>query len=123
MNASSFALIVLSVSLNATAQIFLRKAMLIVGTIPSFGEPLTLLWTFMRNIYLWGGLACYAASIVLWLAVLSSNQVSVAYPMLSIGYVIAAILSFLLLGEQLPLVRIGGIALICAGVILITRTA
>jgi multidrug transporter EmrE-like cation transporter len=123
MNASSFALIVFSVSMNAAAQIALRKAMLTLGTIPPLGEPLAFLWTFIRNIYLWGGLGCYAISIVLWLAVLSSNQVSVAYPMLSIGYVIAAVLSFLILGETLPPVRLGGIALICVGVILIMRTA
>jgi multidrug transporter EmrE-like cation transporter len=123
MNASSFALIVFSVSLNAVAQIALRKAMLTLGTLPSVSEPVAFLWTFMRNVYLWGGLACYAISIVLWLAVLSSNQVSVAYPMLSIGYLIAALLSFLILGETIPPVRLGGIALICVGVILVTRTA
>jgi multidrug transporter EmrE-like cation transporter len=123
MTASSFALIFLSVSMNAGAQIALRKAMLTLGAIPSISEPLAFLWTFVRNIYLWGGLSFYAVSILLWLAVLSSNQVSVAYPMLSIGYVIAAAFSFLLLGEAIPPMRLVGIALICAGVVCVSRTA
>jgi drug/metabolite transporter (DMT)-like permease len=67
--------------------------------------------------------ACYAFSIALWLAVLSTTQVTVAYPLLSIGYVIAAVLSFFILGEMIPPVRLAGIALICVGVILISRTA
>ncbi|MCK1574630.1 EamA family transporter [Bradyrhizobium sp. 174] len=77
----------------------------------------------MSNVYLWGGFACYAIGILLWLAVLSTNQVSVAYPMLSIGCVIAVVFSFLLLGEVIPFVRLVGIALICAGTILIGCTA
>jgi len=76
----------------------------------------------MSSVYLWCGLSFYAISVLLWLAVLSSNQVSVAYPMLSIGYVIAVIFSFLLRGEAIPLVRLVGIAVICLGVVLISRT-
>ncbi|WP_352907458.1 EamA family transporter [Mesorhizobium sp. M0816] len=98
-------------------------AMLTLGTLPSIGQPITLLWTVLSNFYLWTGLSCYAISVLLWLAVLSSNQVSVAYPMLSIGYVIAVLFSFLLLGEAIPLARLVGIALICLGTVLISRTA
>ncbi|MCA1510367.1 hypothetical protein I6F31_05135 [Bradyrhizobium sp. NBAIM01] len=121
MTSSSFALIAFSVSFNALAQIALRKAMLTVGPLPCIGDPLVFIWACMRNIYLWGGLACYAFSVLLWLAVLSGNQVSVAYPLLSIGYVVAILLSFLLLGEAIPLARLVGIALICVGVVLSCR--
>lgn len=123
MDVISFVLAVASVSLNALAQIALRKAMLTIGTIPSPGEPIAFILTFLRNVYLWGGVACYVFSIALWLAVLSTTQVTVAYPLLSIGYIIAAILSFFILGEMIPPIRIVGIALICVGVVLISRTA
>jgi drug/metabolite transporter (DMT)-like permease len=43
--------------------------------------------------------------------------------MLSIGYVIAAVFSFLLLGEAIPPMRVAGIALICVGVVCVSRTA
>ncbi|MCA1379006.1 EamA family transporter [Bradyrhizobium sp. IC4060] len=103
------------------AQIILRKAMLMLGTSPSIDTPLAVFWIFM--VYLCAGLACYAIGIFLWLAVLSSNEVSVAYPMLAMGYVIAVVFSSLLLGETLPLARVVGIGLICVGVLLISRTA
>ena len=123
MSVTTFALIFVSVSLNALAQVVLRQAMLKLGPVPPISEPVAFLWTFMRNAYLWGGLGCYATSIGMWLAVLSRAQVSVAYPMLSIGYIIAALLSFFFLGETLSPARICGIALICVGVIFVARTA
>lgn len=123
MTASSFGLIVLSVSLNAIAQVALRKAMITLATFPPVGGTPVFVWRLLNNVYLWGGLGCYAIGILLWLAVLSSNEVSVAYPMLSIGYVIAIVLSFILLGEGIPPTRLVGIALICVGVVLITRMA
>ena len=97
--------------------------MLSHGSAPPLGEPSVLLWWLVTNIYLWLGLGCYAFSIGTWLVVLSRAEVSTAYPLLSIGYIIAAILSVLLLGETLGAAKIGGIGLICAGVILITRAA
>jgi multidrug transporter EmrE-like cation transporter len=68
-------------------------------------------------------MTCYAASIELRLAVLSRVQVSVAYPMLSMGYVIAAVLGVIFLGENVGIARAGEILLICAGVYLVARTA
>ncbi|AMA60022.1 EamA family transporter [Bradyrhizobium sp. CCGE-LA001] len=122
LTSSSFTLIVFSVSLNALAQVALRKAMLTLGPILSIGEPLACLRMIVSNVYLWSGLACYFVGIIFWLAVLSSHQVSVAYPMLSMGYVIAAVFGVLLLGEEIPLARLVGIAFICVGVSIISRT-
>ncbi|RWD39612.1 MAG: 4-amino-4-deoxy-L-arabinose transferase [Mesorhizobium sp.] len=123
MTTSSFSLIISSVSMNALAQIALRAAMLTLGTLPSSGHPIKMAFALTGNVYFWSGLCCYAISILLWLIVLSIYDVSVAYPMLSIGYIIAVVLSFFLLGEAIPLSRLAGIALICTGVVLIARTA
>jgi multidrug transporter EmrE-like cation transporter len=124
MTAYSFILATFSVTLNALAQITLRKAMLSLGTVPPpITEPIAFALAFLRNFFLWGGFACYAVSIVLWLAVLSSNQVSVAYPMIAVGYVIVTALSFLVLGETIPPARLFGIVMICVGVLLVLRAA
>jgi len=48
--------------------------------------------------------------------------VSVAYPMLSIGYVVVAAVSVLWLGEILSPTKAVGIALICVGVVLVSRS-
>lgn len=123
MNFALFLLIVVSVSLNSLAQVTLRKAMLYAGTLPPVGEPLRLAGALLTNPWLWGGMACYAFSILLWLAVLARTQVSVAYPMLSIGYVLAAVLGVMFLGETVGMMRAGGIALICLGVVFVSMSA
>jgi drug/metabolite transporter (DMT)-like permease len=84
--------------------------------------PLRLAIQLFSNPYLWSGLSCYALSIGLWLAVLSKVQVSLAYPMLSVGYIIAAMLGYVFLHESLSLHRMLGIGVICLGVVLISRT-
>jgi multidrug transporter EmrE-like cation transporter len=68
------------------------------------------------------GLACYVVSVGLWLVALSRVEVSVAYPMLSLGYVVNALAAWWLFGEALGPARFGGIALILLGVFLIART-
>jgi len=123
MNISTFFLVLVSVSLNATAQVVLRQAMLIAGILPPISQPLKLGFALMGNFWLWAGMCCYAASIGLWLAVLGRVQVTLAYPMLSIGYVIAAVMGVSFLGETLGPARIVGILLICGGVFMISRTA
>ncbi len=67
------------------------------------------------------GILCYALSLVVWLLVLSRAEVGYAYPLLSIGYVLTAILAFFFFGESLSMIRIFGIALIMLGVVFITR--
>jgi drug/metabolite transporter (DMT)-like permease len=123
MRAALMALILSSVALNAIAQIILRKAMLTAGVLPSLSDPLRLATSLATNAWLWAGMSCYAVSIVLWLAVLSRVPVSAAYPMQSIGYVIAAILGVLYLGEMVSLPRAAGIGLIVCGVFLISQSA
>jgi multidrug transporter EmrE-like cation transporter len=122
VSAATFLLVFVSVSLNALAQVALRRAMT-GGVLPPLRDGMALLFALAGNAWLWAGMLCYAASIGLWLAVLSRMEVSAAYPMLSIGYVIAAVLGVTFLGETVGLARAGGIALICAGVIVIGRTA
>jgi len=61
-------------------------------------------------------------SFVAWLLVLSRVQVSFAYPMLSLGYVVNAVASYYLFQEPLSPVRIAGIFVIVLGTYLITRS-
>ncbi len=119
-----FTLAILSVTLNALAQVTLRKAMLSLKALPpaasqflDFGISLAL------NRWLLAGMACYAVSIGVWLIVLSKAQVSLAYPLLSIGYIIAAVIGYYWLGENVSFTRASGIALICVGIVFVSRSA
>ena len=66
--------------------------------------------------------ACYAASLVVWIVGLSRVPVSVAYPLLSLGYIINAIAAHYLLGEAVTPARWLGIGFIVLGVWLVARS-
>ena len=123
MSLTLILLIFASVSLAAIAQVVLRKAMLVAAPLPPLSEPLALIHNLCLNPWLWGGLGCFALSVLLWLAVLTRVQVSAAYPMASMGYVLVAIAGALWLGESLTPMRIAGLVLICTGVFLIALSA
>ena len=114
-------LILVSVLLNCTAQLCIRKGMLLVGE-TGMSNRITNLGVMVTNIWLWGAMICYALSILLWMAVLSKVEVSFAYPFLSIGYVVAAVVGYYFFGESLSVIRIVGIVIICIGVYLISRS-
>ena len=65
------------------------------------------------------GFCLYAISAVLWVLVLNQVNLSFAYPMISLSYVLVVLLSAMILGERIPLVTFGGLVLICLGVSLI----
>ena len=122
MNPATFGLILVSVSLNALAQVVLRKAMLTLGALPPLNQPIQVGLVLIGNVWLWAGMFCYAASIGLWLAVLSRVQVSAAYPMLSIGYIVNAVAAWYLFGEALSTMKLAGIGVIVAGVFIVARS-
>lgn len=66
------------------------------------------------------GLSCYAVSALLWILVLSQLEVSKAYPILGLSYIIVLLLSFFFLGESLTLTKTLGSFLILLGVMLIS---
>ena len=65
---------------------------------------------------------CYVISVGVWLAALSRVPVSVAYPLLSIGYVVNAFAAYYLFGESLSGIKLVGIAVIIVGVVLVARS-
>ena len=123
MKATSLLLILVSVGLNAAAQLLLKqgtKALGLVATDASTGGTILLQAAF--NPWVWTGLATYVVSVALWILVLSRVEVSYAYPMVSLGYVMAAVAAKLLWNEELSLSRIIGIGVICLGVFLVSRS-
>ncbi|MFO1198909.1 MAG: SMR family transporter [Burkholderiaceae bacterium] len=122
MNAVSFALVLAGVLLNAFAQTLLKAGTNRLGAVEF---TLANAWDIaLRTLTLWPfllGFACYAVSLVVWIVALSRVPVIVAYPMLSIGYIVNALIARFWLGETLSAGGWSGIALICCGVWLIAR--
>lgn len=124
MHPAILALAAVSVSLNALAQIGLRKTMLAAGSLPAaVSDVVRFVLSVALNPWFLGGMTCYALSIGLWLLVLAKTEVSLAYPLLSIGYVITAAVGHFYLGESVGYLRLTGIALICAGIVFVSRSA
>ena len=67
------------------------------------------------------GLLFYTVGTVFWLIALSKIELSVAYPMLSLGYILLMILSYFLLNETITIYKIAGTLLVIVGVTLISR--
>jgi multidrug transporter EmrE-like cation transporter len=123
MNIATFSFIVFGVLLNAVAQLLLKAGARNVGEI-----HLTLQNFFAvglkvaTQIPIIGGLTCYVLSVVLWIIALSRVDVSIAYPMLSLGYVVTAIGAWYLFGEALSTQRLLAICVILIGVAWLART-
>ncbi len=68
---------------------------------------------------IWGGLAMFGASAATWILTLARVDLSFAFPMLSLNFVLTAAYARFAFGEYLSPLRIGGIALVVVGVIVI----
>jgi multidrug transporter EmrE-like cation transporter len=116
-------LILCGVLLNALAQLTLKQGMRVIGSFSfSIENILPILMKVSFNPFIIAGLACYVLSVLVWLMVLSRVEVSFAYPLLSVGYVVTAFAGLLFFDENMGFIRWMGILVICLGVYLITRT-
>jgi multidrug transporter EmrE-like cation transporter len=123
VTAISFALVLTGVLLNAAAQLLLKAGTNAVGHFEFHLDnllPVGMKLAFEPHIL--GGLGCYVISVVVWIMALSRVPVSVAYPMLSIGYVINAIVAYFWFGEALAGQKLLGIGFIIIGVWLVARS-
>ena len=123
MNALSFALVLFGVLLNAAAQLLLKAGTNAIGQFEFSAANLAPIgWKVATQPYILGGLTCYAVSVVVWILALSRVEVSIAYPMLSIGYVVNALAAYALFGEAVGLQRLVGIGIIVIGVYIVARS-
>jgi multidrug transporter EmrE-like cation transporter len=124
MNLTTFAFIISGVILNACAQLLLKAGTNALGgaihlTMSNWFQ------TFIKvvtQLPILGGLACYGVSLVVWIIGLSRTDVTIAYPMLSLGYVVSAVGAWMFLGEAISPQRLVAIGVIVVGVVLLART-
>lgn len=68
------------------------------------------------------GVSLYGTSTILYILALKKLELSFAYPLISIGYVLVLIASYFLFHESISWLRIGGVALILAGISLVAKS-
>ena len=123
MSAAALALLLTGVLLNAGAQLLLKAGTNVLGiiTLSRDNWPATL-WSMATQGHFVLGAACYVLSLFVWILGLSRVPVSIAYPLLSVGYIVNAIAAHYLLGETVSVQRWLGIGFIVVGVVLVARS-
>ena len=123
MTPISFSLLLAGVLLNACAQLFLKAGTNRVGHFEfTWANVVPVGTQLAMSPPILAGLACYVVSVVVWILGLSRVPVSVAYPMLSLGYVVNAFAAYMLFGEALAAQKLVGIGFIIIGVFLVAKS-
>ena len=123
MTWAAFGLVMTGVLLNAIAQLALKASVSDTGIINLDMQSLfSSAGTLASNLWLWLGLICYAISVVVWILALSRVDVSIAYPMLSVGYIVNAIAASQLVNEPMGIGKVIGIGVIMLGVYILARS-
>ena len=118
------ATILLSVTLAAVAQIFLKIGMERVTEASGAFSPTSVgsLRSAAATPMVWLGLVLFGLSALVWLAVLSRASLSFAYPFASLTYVIILLYGRFLADEPVSAARWGGVLLIIGGIVLVSQT-
>jgi drug/metabolite transporter (DMT)-like permease len=121
---SRFSIIFIPIIIAAAGQIILKIGMNHIGTIDLQKTGIiNYLIKIASSPTVVIGLIFYGLSALLWLIVLSKEELSFVYPMVAFSYVITVILSMLFLKEIVPPLRWLGLIVICFGIFLIAKSA
>lgn len=123
MTWTAFSFLMTGVLLNAGAQLLLKAGTNALGVITLTRENwFDTFWRMGTQGHFVVGVAMYMVSLVVWIMGLSRVPVSIAYPMLSLGYIINAVAAHYLFGEAVSASRWLGIGFIILGVWLVARS-
>lgn len=123
MATTNWLLILGAVLLGTMAQLLLKAGTNAVGTFAfSSANLFPVGWQLATQPLILAGILSYGLSLIVWIMALSRTDVSIAYPMVSIGYVLTVIAAWQLLGESLSALRIAGIGVIILGVVMVARS-
>ncbi|GIK85608.1 MAG: hypothetical protein BroJett026_10890 [Betaproteobacteria bacterium] len=122
MTPVAFAYLFAAVVMNTAAQLLLKAGTNALGVLSlARGEWPQTLARIATQPHFIGGVAIYVVSLVVWIVGLSRVPVSIAFPLLSLGYVLNAFAAHWLFGESLSASRWLGIGFIVLGVWLVAR--
>jgi drug/metabolite transporter (DMT)-like permease len=116
-------MILFCVMLGSIAQLSLKHGLTTVGRFSA--DTSHLVGQFVKafmNPFVITGFLLYGLSSLVWMFIISRVPLSLAYPMIAIGYVIVVLMSRVVLNEAVTPLRFAGTLVICAGVILVSRS-
>jgi drug/metabolite transporter (DMT)-like permease len=122
MRIFDFLAIFVSVSFAVAGQLLLKIGMLRMGKFSLNISTIVQQYTrIFLNPFVIAGIIGFILSMLIWLYVLSRLELSIAYPFLALNYVLILFASHFLLKETITPTKIVGVAVIIAGVFLISR--
>ena len=114
----NFALIISSIVIGAAGQILLKIG---VNKLGGFNINASGVRSMLKSYYILTGLLLFGISFLLWVKVLTKNDLSYVYPMMSLSYIIILIASRFLFNEPITVNKVIGISAIITGVYLLHR--
>lgn len=112
---------VTSIGMGAVAQMFLKLgANRLAALTPGLAMP-ALAWECATTWQLVLGLGLYGASAMVWIHVLTSLNLSTAYPLVGLSFIFTTLIGVLVLGEAISARQLLGCAAVLVGVALIAR--
>lgn len=109
--------LLLAVGMTTAGEMLLKAGLNRMGEAFSFRWDI--LWRTFTDWMVLFGFALIFGAAVLWLVVISRVNLSLAYPMLALGYVITVVASWMVLHEPLTWQKLAGSLVICVGVALV----
>lgn len=115
-----WALLLIGIAANAGASLLVKLAVEPPRSLPTFTSP----WTAFTNWPLIGGVALYCGAFLVYALTLTRLPINVAHPILTSGAIaVVALGAGVLYGETFRWTTIVGIALVIAGVTMISQRA
>lgn len=111
----------ISIVFNCVSLLALKKGALAMD---DFFENMTSVMSWVRlliNPYMVVAVFCFGASFVTWMVALRKLDLSLAYPAVSVSYIVIALASRALFGEVITLQRGVGMGLVMLGVVVMFR--
>jgi uncharacterized membrane protein len=118
---NGYVLIGLAILCAAISQLLFKSGVEAVGGIDLSSRLVGQGVRMLSNWRIITGLVIYVIGWLMWMAALSRFDLSFAYPFTSVNYILVTILSVAILGETLSPVRVIGIAVICIGLVVLSR--
>lgn len=122
MSGATLALILVSVSLSAVAQVCFKLGVTASAAAGGSGGAVARLAQSILTPGIMVGLALYGLGTLLWLTALGRVEVSQAYPFVGLGFVLTAILGCAIFGDSLNPQRIAGILVVISGIALVAQS-
>ncbi len=106
-----------SIVLGASGQVLLKFAVNRMGQINlAWPQTLNTIIHIFTNPWIITGILCFVSSMILWIKVISSMELSKAYPSVSLSYIIVFVFSVFLFNESVSSGKIVGLLLVSLGV-------